>query len=93
MSDGLNKPFFEVYSVNGLTETKLYDNLNETNQVRFYFKQEGMIKLVLPQKLRIYGNIMIKFKYTTTFSNSDLFRVTFNTAFIGSDNELNLDRF
>lgn len=35
---------------------------------------------------------MIKFKYTTTFSNSDLFRVTFNTAFIGSDNELVLDR-
>lgn len=46
----------------------------------------------LPQKIRLYGNIMIKFKYTTTFSTADLFRVTFNTAFIGSENELKISR-
>jgi hypothetical protein len=36
---------------------------------------------------------MIKFKYSTTFSTADLFRVTFNTAFIGSENLLHVDRW
>ena len=36
---------------------------------------------------------MIKFKYTTTFGTSDLFRVTFNTAFIGPENILESNRF
>ena len=35
---------------------------------------------------------MIKFKYATTFSTSDLFRVTFNTAFINGDNLLKINR-
>ena len=35
---------------------------------------------------------MIKFKYATTFSCSDLFRVTFNTAFINVDNQLKINR-
>jgi hypothetical protein len=28
-SDGLNKPFFEVYRVNGLQESKLFDNRDD----------------------------------------------------------------
>ena len=35
---------------------------------------------------------MIKFKYTTTFGTSDLFRVTFNTAFVGAENILEINR-
>lgn len=92
LSDGCNKPFYEIYHVNGLQETKMYDNRNDEDQCRFYFKQEGCIKLRLPKKIRLYGNIMIKFKYATTFSTADLFRVTFNTAFIGMDNELKINR-
>ena len=36
---------------------------------------------------------MIKFKYTATFTTPELFRVTFNTAFIGTENVLNINRF
>ena len=36
---------------------------------------------------------MIKFKYKTTFSSANLFRITFNTAFIGSDNKIAIDRW
>ena len=49
-----------------------------------YGEDEGTIELRLPGKLRIYGNIMIKFKFHSTFSTTDLFRVQFNTAFIGN---------
>lgn len=36
---------------------------------------------------------MIKFKYKTTFSSASLFRITFNTAFIGTDNKIAIDRW
>ena len=37
-SDGLNKPYYEVYRVNGLNEEKLFDNRENEKEVRFYFK-------------------------------------------------------
>ena len=63
-------------------------------QVRFYYKDEGVIELKLPGKLRIYGNIMVKFSYSSSFSFTpqELFRVTFNTAFISTENVLEVDR-
>lgn len=61
--------------------------------MRFYFKQEGQIKLSIPKKVKLYGNIMIKFKYKTSFSSSDLFRITFNTAFIGTENNIAINRW
>ena len=36
---------------------------------------------------------MIKFKYKTAFSAANLFRITFNTAFIGTDNKIAIDRW
>jgi hypothetical protein len=36
---------------------------------------------------------MIKFKYQGALSSPDLFRVTFNTAFIGTENVLNINRW
>ena len=36
---------------------------------------------------------MIKFNHMGTLSNSDLFRVTFNTAFIPKHNILKLNRY
>jgi hypothetical protein len=62
--------------------------------VRYIDASEGKIDLKLPGKLRMHGNIMIAFKYSGSlaFGPNDLFRVTFNTAFIGTDNMLDLDR-
>lgn len=36
---------------------------------------------------------MIRFKYKTTFSSADLFRITFNTAFVRGDNKISIDRW
>lgn len=91
--NGCNKPFFEVYRMEGLELKRIYHNLDMKEQVRFYGEDEGTIELRLPGKLRIYGNIMIKFKFHSTFSTADLFRVQFNTAFIGTDNTLHLSRW
>lgn len=62
--------------------------------MRFYNKDEGVIELKLPGKLRIYGNIMVRFLHSRSFalSPSELFRVTFNTAFISTENVLEVDR-
>jgi hypothetical protein len=92
--NGCNKPFFEVYRVHGLELEKIYDNLEDMkDQVRFYGEDEELIELKLPRRLKLYGNIMIKFKYHTTFGTGDLFRLQFNTAFIGTDNTLDLSRW
>ena len=44
-------------------------------------------------ELPLFGNIMIKFNSMGTLSNTDLFRATFNTAFINSSNILKLNRY
>lgn len=93
MYGGCNKPFYEIYRDNGLELQKIYDNLEESEQVRFYGQDEGQIELILPGKLKIYGNILIKFKFHSTFSTADLFRIQFNTSFIGTDNTLDLSRW
>lgn len=61
--------------------------------MRFYGQDENKIELRLPGKLQVHGNIMIKFKYHSTLMTLDLFRITFNTAFIGTNNTLNLSRW
>ena len=37
---GCNKPYFEVFHDNGLELKKIYDNLEESDQVRFYGQDE-----------------------------------------------------
>lgn len=62
--------------------------------MRFYDQNEE-IDLVLPGKLRLYGNILIKFYFYSViaFNPIELFRITLNTAFIGTDNNIEVDRF
>lgn len=78
----------------GCNARKIFDNHNEP-EVRFYHHSEGSIDIKLPGKLRIYGDIMIVFKYYGSFAFTplELFRVTFNTAFIGTDNLIEVDRW
>ncbi len=69
LSNGCNKPFFEIFQVVGMNQYKIYDNLG-SEQVRWYSQDEGVIELKLPGKLRIFGNIMIVFKYSNSFAFS-----------------------
>ena len=41
----------------------------------------------------LYGNIMIVFKDSKMTGNSEIFRLSFNTAFIGEDNLIEIDRW
>ena len=45
-----------------------------------------MIDFPVDKKIHLSGSIMISFKEITLFSISELFRITFNTAFIGENN-------
>ena len=49
-----------------------------------------MIKLDLPGKAELVGDILIKFMYWDEFmqSEEELFRTQFNTSFIGPRNDL-----
>ena len=88
------KPFFQVYLTEGLAEaTMKYENKNEKDQVRFYKADENVIELPLKDDLPLFGNIMVKFFTKGKISDADLFRVTFNTAFIKSDNIIKLSRY
>jgi len=87
------RPFFTVFLTDGLKNYLKYDNKNEKDQVRYYSKEERVIELPVNSQLTLFGNIMIKFNALGTISNSDLFRVTFNTAFIPSTNVLKLNRY
>jgi hypothetical protein len=53
--------------------------------VKFYGKNKGLIDLDI-NNLPLYGNILIQFKTVGSISNSNMFRTTFNTAFIGKNN-------
>ena len=41
----------------------------------------------------LFGNLLVKFKNVGSMSNSNLFRITFNTAFIGPSNRLEYGRW
>ena len=43
--------------------------------------------------VHLYGNIMIVFKDIKNLGNSEIFRISFNTAFIGDDNVFEIDRW
>jgi hypothetical protein len=77
----------------GLEHKKIFENLDIEQQVRFYGEDEGKIELMLPGKLQLHGNILIKFKYHGTFNTPEMFRISFNTAFIGTSNILDLSRW
>ena len=49
-----------------------------------------MINLYIPGQLNLFGNIKIKFNYYSVLGNAshELFRITFNSAFIGTNNKL-----
>ena len=54
-------------------------------------KEQKDIEFELPGKLRLIGDIMIRFKYDGKIDIEELFRVQFNTAFIGTDNFMELE--
>ena len=81
-------PYFQVLHWNGMETTLLYENRKNLKQCRFYSRLEGKIDLKIKDKILLVGSIMIMVKNKGTLSNYELFRVTFNTAFIGSDNKL-----
>ena len=87
------RPYFTVFLTDGLQNYLKYDNKNEKKQVKYYTKEDKFIELSVNKNLNLFGNIMIKFNNMGTLSNSDLFRVTFNTAFIPQNNILKLHRY
>ena len=54
--------------------------------MRKYRTNEGKIMLPIKTVLPLFGNIMINFKTVGSMKNSDLFRFSFNTAFIQKSN-------
>ena len=76
----------------------MYDNRfvsKETNQVKTYDRDKD-IKIDLPmygKPVHLFGNIMIVFKDIKVTGNSEIFRISFNTAFIGDDNVFEIDRW
>ena len=50
------------------------------------------IDLIIDANPLLKGNILIEFKTETWGSSKDLFRITFNTAFIGKRNKLVMRR-
>ena len=86
--------FVEVYQLVGCNLHKIFDN-RDSIEVRFYSQDEGGINIKLPGKLRLAGDFMLVFKHLGSyrFSPIELFRITFNTAFVGSDNALSFDRW
>ena len=86
-------PYFEVYQVKGVENDLLFSNKNDKEQVRFYYKNEGVIELEVTEKHLLYGNLLIQFKSVGSLSNSKLMRISFNTAFIGASNKLECTRW
>ncbi len=86
------RPYFEIFKVKGVLNEFVYSNKDDKDQVKFYESSLGMIKLKLKQPLHLHGNILIQFKQIGTLMTSNLFRITFNTAFIDKKNKLLCDR-
>jgi len=89
------KPFYEIYQVIGVENVLLFDNKNQKDQVKFYYITERVIELeiISDMPVLLYGNLLVKFKNMGTMSNQNLFRITFNTAFIGPSNRLEYGRW
>jgi phosphatidylinositol-3,4,5-trisphosphate 3-phosphatase/dual-specificity protein phosphatase PTEN len=85
------KPYFEIYRVLGVHNELIYSNKDNKDQVRFYSRDDGFIQLDL-DNLPLFGNILVQFKTVGSISNSNLFRTTFNTAFIGRNNLFEVNR-
>lgn len=88
------KLFFRVLSVAGDTNHVVYSNRNCQDQVRTYDRDKDFcIDFKIDANPLIKGNVLIEFKQINfTGSTSEIFRVTFNTAFIGQRNKLKLKR-
>lgn len=84
------KPYFEIYKVLGVENQLIYSNKDNKDQVKFYSKKNGCIELEI-DNLALFGNILIQFKTMGSLSNSNLFRTTFNTAFIGRNNSIEVN--
>jgi|DEB0MinimDraft_12_1074336.scaffolds.fasta_scaffold43206_1 hypothetical protein len=52
-----------------------------------------MIELEIDPPIMLYGDIMVQFKSVGSINQSNLFRITFNTAFVESENKLKLSRW
>lgn len=60
--------------------------------MKFYYAQEGIIDLVIRDDVPLVGNILIQFKAIGKLTTSNLFRISFNTAFIDRSNKIVVDK-
>jgi RNA polymerase subunit RPABC4/transcription elongation factor Spt4 len=72
-------PYFEVFRIEGLENQLIYDNRSEAV---FHNILSGMVYFKFPP-LKLYGNILIQFKSKGSMKDTNLFRLSFNTAFVG----------
>ena len=70
----------------------MWDNKHIKEENRHYKGSERLIEFNLHRPLRLFGNIMISFRQVGVFKTTELFRITFNTAFIAKQNRMELDR-
>lgn len=52
-------PYYEVYQVMGVENNFLFSNKKDTEQVRFYYKNEGIIELDVHEKIPLTGNLLV----------------------------------
>ena len=87
------KPFFSVYKVNGLINELKFDNQNQPDQVRHYNNsQEEEIDIEIKTMVPLCGSMLVVFKHRGMMGDSNLFRVSFHTGFIGNSNTLTCTR-
>jgi len=84
--------FFEVYRLgDNFKQDLLYSNREKKEEVRFRYADEGIITYNI-ENLELYGNIIIQFKTIGKLTTSNLFRITFNTAFLNVENKVQIKR-
>ena len=87
-----SKLYYEIFRVGEhFRHDLLYTNKDKKDQVRFRYCEEGMINFEI-ENLELYGNIMIQFKSIGQLSTTNLFRITFNTAFLNIENKVQIKR-
>lgn len=78
--------------MNGLINEKKFDNQNEPDQVRHYTQHEQEIDIEIKTMIPLCGSMLVVFKHRGLMGDSDLFRVSFHTGFIGRSNTLTCTR-
>lgn len=68
-------------------ESKKYKDINVIKN-----QNNGVIEFVFDEPLKLYGNILLKLKHMGSMTVSNIFRISFNTAFVPYNNTIKIDR-